>query len=225
METSAAALIAQIGEGPLVEVEFHVEATMAVPPWQMGSGPLQTGEAYRHDEEQRYEQLFRATGTLRVGDENHRFNGCGLRIRRQGIRRIDTEFRGHCWQSGLFPSGKAFGCMKCPDRPDGAPGFNDGYLFNGDGSLIPARVVQAPWLRKLEPKGQDVSVVLESELGTTTIEGEVALSAFTVPGRNLRPHLPDFPVLQGASVRYRWDGEETYGMMERSSLRNLIEWP
>jgi hypothetical protein len=25
-----------------------------------------------------------------------------------------------------------------------------------------------------------------------------------------------FPALQQAGVRYRWDGEETYGMLERS---------
>ena len=26
-----------------------------------------------------------------------------------------------------------------------------------------------------------------------------------------------FPALQQAGVRYRWDGEETYGMLERSN--------
>src|SRR5207237_623336 len=124
-----------------------------------------------------------------------------------------ADFRGHCWQSALFPSGKGFGHMALPTR-QGSPSFREGYLFTGDGELIPARVVQAPWLRKLQACGQDVSVVLESELGTTTIEGETVISTFTVPSGTVRPHLPDFPVLQAASVRYRWEGEETYGMME-----------
>jgi hypothetical protein len=29
--------------------------------------------------------------------------------------------------------------------------------------------------------------------------------------------MPSFPALQQAGVRYRWDGEETYGMLERSN--------
>ena len=33
---------------------------------------------------------------------------------------------------------------------------------------------------------------------------------------------PDFPVLQQTGVRYRWDGEETFGMMERSSRKDRI---
>jgi hypothetical protein len=38
-----------------------------------------------------------------------------------------------------------------------------------------------------------------------------------------RPELPpNFPVLQQTGVRYRWDGEETYGMMERSSRKDKV---
>jgi len=39
------------------------------------------------------------------------------------------------------------------------------------------------------------------------------------------PMMPDFPVLFQGGVRYRWDGEETFGMLERSSTKDLIEWP
>jgi hypothetical protein len=217
VETTASALSAGNDEGPVVSVEMHVEATMAVPPWSMGS---LTGQTERHSEEERYEQLFRAKGTVRVGDEQCSFEGSGLRIRREGVRPINPDFRGHCWQSALFPSGKAFGCMKNPPGPDE---FNEGYLFTGDGGLIPARVVEAPWLRKLQPSGQDATVVLESALGITTIDAETVLSLFVVPDAKMRPHTPNFPIVQQASVHYRWDGEETYGMMERSSLREIIE--
>jgi hypothetical protein len=31
-----------------------------------------------------------------------------------------------------------------------------------------------------------------------------------------------FPALQQAGVRYRWNGEETYGMLERSSPMDKI---
>ena len=35
--------------------------------------------------------------------------------------------------------------------------------------------------------------------------------------------MPIFPALQQAGVRYRWDGEQTYGMLERSNPLDKIE--
>ena len=127
-------------------------------------------------------------------------------------------FWGHCWQSALFPSGRAFGYIAYPPRPDGQPTFNEGYLSStGDGELIPARVVEAPWLTRLQPLGEDVSVVLETADGTVRIEGETVVSTHDitdpseVPAEMLaRWRNWTFPALQQAGVRYRWDGEETY---------------
>jgi len=73
--------------------------------------------------------------------------------------------------------------------------------------------VEAPWLGTLQPSGEDVSVVFESSRGRTRIEGETVMSTFDV---FKRPDMPNFPVLYQGGVRYRWDGEETYGMLERS---------
>ena len=64
-------------------------------------------------------------------------------------------------------------------------------------------------------RGQDVSVVLETEQGTTTIQGETILSTFMVVGP-----LEGFALHQ-AITRYRWDGEEANGMIERSTGRGL----
>ncbi|MFC8519664.1 hypothetical protein [Streptomyces sp. NPDC057257] len=226
-QSSTRALIAGEPDGPHVDVEFHIEATMAVPPWIQGALLPEARERLENSEEgglmggPRYEQLFRAKGSLRVGDEEHGFTGSGLRIRRQGVRDL-TEFRGHCWQSALFPSGRAFGYIAYPPRDDGQPTFNEGFLYEGDGPLVPARVVEAPWLGKLQPTGEDVSVVFESELGRTRVEGVTAVSTFDVVHR---PTMPNFPVLYQGGVRYRWDGEETYGMLERSTMRDKIVWP
>jgi hypothetical protein len=221
VETSTTSLIAGNADGPRVSLEFHLEATMAAPPWEMGT-LLPQGEAYHHPDEKRFEQLFRTNGTLRVGDDEQIFNGSGLRIRRKGIRRVGESAgasgRGHCWQSALFPSGKAFGFNVHAPRPDGVPPFNEGYIFTGDGALIPARVVVAPWLRRLQPSGEDVSFVLESELGTTSIQGETAVSTFDVSA----PKRTKSVLYQGCA-RYRWDDEETFGMSERSSPREQIE--
>jgi hypothetical protein len=210
------------GEGEPVPVDLEVDIRSAVPPYEAGTLLEEAGRVLATQEEgalmggPRFEQLFRATGRVRVGEEEHELNGGGLRIRRTGVRRLAT-FRGHAWQSTVFPSGRAFGYITYPERDDGEATLNEGYVFEGDGELIPARVVEAPWLGDLRPTGEDVSVVLETEQGTTTIEGETVLSTFMVLGP-----LEGF-ALQQAITRYRWDGEEANGMLERS--RASVEAP
>jgi len=200
-----------------VDVHLEVEIEHVVPPWENGALREDAQYVLEHQEEgalmggPRFEQLFRATGTLRVGDEVHTVRGGGLRIRRQGIRRM-ARFWGHAWQSTVFPSGRAFGYITYPEREDGVPTYNEGYLFDGDGALIPARIVRAPWLHSVEPHGEDVSVVIETERGTTTIHGESVLSTF----HGMVPDDGVGLVLQQAIVRYTWDDESANGMMERS---------
>jgi hypothetical protein len=212
--------------GRLVPVQIEIDIKAAVPPWENGA---LLPEAKRVLDEQdegalmggpRFEQLSRASGRARVGEREYPIEGGALRVRRQGIRRLGT-FRGHAWQSALFPSGRGFGYIVYPPREDGLPTYNEGYLFDGDGELIPAWVVDAPWLRRLIPGGQDVSVVLETKRGTTRIEAKSLMSNFTVMG-GVGAN-PDFPVLQQAIVSYTWDGESANGMMERSTRGGQIE--
>jgi hypothetical protein len=204
------------GDGAPIDVELELDLRMAVPPWEVGTLSAEAAHVLATQEEgdlmggPRFEQLFRATGHLRVGDEEHDLSGGGLRIRREGVRRL-AAFRGHAWQSALFPSGRAFGYITYPDRTDGKATLNEGYVFEGDGELVPARVVQAPWLDELQASGQDVTVVLETADATHTIEGETVLSTFMVLGP-----LEGFRLHQ-AVTRFRWDGEEANGMLERST--------
>jgi hypothetical protein len=224
-ETSTKALIAGDSGGPLVDLEFEVDATMAVPPWIQGTLFPEAAEMLATSVEgklmggPRYEQLFRATGAVRVRSEEHTFSGSGLRIRRQGIRDV-AEFWGHAWQSALFPSGRAFGYIAYPPRPDGSESYNEGYLFDGDGDLIPAKVRKAPWLSRLTERGEDVSLELETAAGIARIEAETVVSTYELGV----PEYPQFPVLFQGTARYRWDGEETYGMLERSTMRDKIVW-
>jgi hypothetical protein len=206
-----------------VEVELEVDIRSAAPPWEIGSLREDQARILATQEEgdlmggPRFEQLFWATGSLRVGDVVHQLDGGGLRIRRTGIRRMAT-FRGHVWQSAIFPSGRGFGHCTYPLRTDGKATLDDGFLFEGDGKLIPARVVDAPWLRKLQPKGQDVSLVLDTDQGTTRIEGETVVSAFhIIPGSGGGFNL------QQAIARYTWDGESANGMLERSSATDQVD--
>ena len=203
------------GDGVDVPVEIEVDIRSVVPPWEVGTLLAEAAHVLATQEEgdlmggPRFEQLFRATGRVRVGAEEHTIDGGGLRIRRTGVRRL-AAFRGHAWQAAVFPSGRAFGYITYPDRTDGKPTHNEGYVFEGDGGLIPARVVQAPWLGDLRADGEDVTVVLETEQGTTAIHGETMLSTFMVLGP-----LAGFALHQSI-VRYTWEGEQANGMMERS---------
>jgi hypothetical protein len=166
----------------------------------------------------RFEHLFRATGTFEVDGKAAPFKGTGLRIKRQSARPL-AGFRGHCWQSCLFPSGKAFGYIAYPPREDGSVTYNDGYIFDGS-RMIPAKVKVAPWLRRVVPSGDDVSLILESELGLTRIEGETVLSTFRIGNKDL----PGMMHLQQSGVRYSWGDETAYGMIERSDQASLINF-
>jgi hypothetical protein len=192
----------------------------AVPPWKNGA-LLETAKRVLETQEEgdlmghpwRFEQLCRATGTLRIGDDTYQIDGGANRVRRQSIRRT-AKLRGHAWQAGLFPSGRGFSYIAYPPRGDGKDTYNEGYIFEGDGPLIPARVVDAPWLRTLTRRGEDVSCVLETESGNTvTIGAETAVSTFHV----MPPEVGGGLQLQQAIVRYAWDGETGTGMMERST--------
>jgi hypothetical protein len=208
------------GQGDTVPIEIEVDLRPAVPPWMNGALLADAKRVLDTQEEGdlmghpwRFEQLCRATGRLRVGEETYAINGAANRIRRQSIRR-EAKLRGHAWQASLFPSGRGFGYIAYPPRDDGKDTYNEGYLFDGDGGLIPARVVQAPWLRTLTPTGEDVSCVLETEDGrTVTINGETAVSTFMV----MPPDVGGGLQLQQAIARYTLDGESANGMLERST--------
>jgi hypothetical protein len=234
VRTSSADLVEGKKGGPLVDISFHVEATMVVPPWVQGALQSDAGARLKTAVEgdlmggPRYEQLFTATGEFGAPGERRSFTGSGLRIRRQGVRKL-AGFWGHCWQSAVFPSGRAFGYIAYPPRPDGQPTFNEGYLFTGDGGLIAARVVKAPWLTRLRPAGEDVSLALRTADGVEEIVGETILTAHDIHHNDdmfsmqaLKQEMPSFPALQQAGVRYKWNGEETYGMLERSNPLDKI---
>lgn len=214
LDTSAAALAKGDFSGPQVPLRVSVELTCTVPPWVSGTMTPEAKELFDGGFatfiSPRYEQLCTSRGTVGLGDEEWTFEGTALRIHRQGFRYVE-DFWGHCWPSALFPSGKAFGALAFPERPDGQPTYNEGFVYGGQ-RMTPAQLVDAPWLRRLQPNGEDVSLTLRTAEGEVRIEGETLLSA-CLPGRT-RAEFP--PALQQAGVRYRWDGEETFGMMERS---------
>ena len=212
---------------PKTGAEFFLEMSMAAPPWISGSLLPESRATMAGDQGEfmspRYEQLFRAEGWIRVDGSRRDFRGRGLRIRRQGFRKFQG-FWGHCWQSAVFPSGKGFGFNIYPPRKDGKPNFNEGFVFE-DGKRTPARAVEIPWLDRLQAHGDAVPFALETVDGRRIeVEGETFINTRSlVSGQTVLP--PDFPIVQQAHARYRWDGEETVGMVERSSAPDLIAFP
>jgi hypothetical protein len=216
----------RVDAGSTTRLAFEVDVSPVVPPWLTGSMSPEAGRALgaspglfvggaqsgrgEYDGAFRYEQLVRVEGTLRVGEEQWNWTGSGLRVRRTG-RRDNTGLAGHVWQSAVFPSGRGFGYMWLLPHP-----YKEGFVFDR-GRMLPARIVETSWLTGFIPAGEDVSFVLETELGRHEIEGETVYSVF-IPDGDEFPTEGFFPLnWQQAGVKFTWDGEEAYGMMERSS--------
>jgi hypothetical protein len=207
-----------------VPLAFRLEAEMAAPPWLMGgmteeaARQMKAGEASALMGGVRYEQLCRITGSVTLDGTKQTISGTGMRVRRQGVRNMGAAL-GHCQHSALFPSGKAFGAIIMAPGPDGPVAFNEAFVIGSDGRKHAARIVQAPWMRRLVAGGDDASLVLDSQIGTVRITGEVLLAMFD----HHLFEMADTSVLQQGTARYVWDGEATIGLIERCTLRTQLE--
>jgi hypothetical protein len=85
--------------------------------------------------------------------------------------------------------------------------------------VLAAKVVDTPWKDGWVPFGDDVSCTLRTAHGDVAITAETALSTYNPPipmGGTVA-----FPPVQQGIARYHWDGEEAYGMIERSIRADL----
>jgi prepilin-type processing-associated H-X9-DG protein len=212
-----------LADGDLVPVTASIDIHPVLPPWENGSTSDEARRILFTQEEGhligypwRFEQLCRATGTVTVGNETHILNGGANRIRRQGVRRLASLW-GHVWQAASFPSGFGFGFQIYPPRKDGKPTYNEGYVVDA-GELVGARVVKAPFLHTLQPRDEDVSLILEAAGKTLEIEGRTMMSTFMI----MPPEINGGLQLQQALVRYSFNGETAVGMLERSITPDQI---
>lgn len=205
-------------------VRFDVELTMVTPAWTQdyraeklaGMSEAEKADAGSMGYGWRVEHLFRGEGQLTIDGQTRDFRCNGSRIHRQSVRPMGA-FRGHCWQSAVFPDGRAFGFIAYPLREGEteADRYNVGYIYQ-DGRMVAARATKIPFLRRIMPEGDDVSLELESEFGTTRIGGVTTLSTFHIGN----PGVNGFNNQQGG-VRYTWDSQTAFGMIERSSPASL----
>ncbi len=203
-------------------VEFVAELEMAAPAWTQDNSPAKVALMSPEDRAEaeymgigyRIEQLFRGEGEFTIDGKSCAFKCQGSRIHRQSVRPLGG-FRGHCWQSAVFPDGRAFAYIAYPPREDGSEGHNDGYIY-ADGKWHVAKARKIPWLRTIKFEDDDVSVELESDAGTVKIGGTTLLSTFRVGN----PDIGGLNLHQG-SVWYEWEGQRAMGMIERSAHESL----
>ncbi len=212
--------------GETVDMSFEVEARMMAPPWLMGAmtaeaaGGMKTAAAGALMGGVRYEQLCRLQGVARIDGREYPIAGTGMRVRRRGVRNMGAA-TGHCQHSALFPSGRAFGAIAFAPDAQGKQAFNEGFVFLGDGKLLPAKVTRAPWMTSLGGADEDATLELRTARGTVTIEGQTVLSTFD----HHLFEMAESSVLHQGVARYRWDGEEAMGLIERCTLReHLTGW-
>jgi hypothetical protein len=199
-------------------IKLHVELTMVTPVWVQETNidstmsDIEKANASAMGLGYRFEHHLRAVGTYQIDGRTYEFKGVGTRIHRQSVRRLDGFF-GHCWLSAVFPDGSAFGSLAYPPREgsNGEYSYNDAVIFK-NGRLYPARIVKAPFLRRIVPSGDEMVLELESQLGRTVIEGTTALNTFRIGN----PDIGGLNLHQGGAL-FRWGDQKAYGMCERST--------
>lgn len=206
-------------------LSFDVEIEMVTPCWVQDNTPERlVGKTEREMDDARsmglgyrMEHQFRGKGTLTVDGQTRQFNAVGNRIHRQSVRPLDG-FRGHVWQTAVFPDGRAFGYIAYPPGEDGST-YNEGYVFI-DGAMHPATGKAIPWLTRAVLDGQDTDNTVELEWtgGTVRIGGQGMLNTFKVATEG---EMAGFALNQGAT-RYSWDGQQAMGMIERSTWLNKL---
>jgi hypothetical protein len=209
------------GKRGVKPIRLQVELTMVTPAWvqetRIDSNMTQVEQdnASAMGLGYRIEHHLRAVGSYEIDGKTYSFKGTGTRIHRQSIRRLEGFF-GHCWLSAVFPDGSAFGSLAYPPRQGSSEySYNDAVIYK-NGRLYPARILQAPFLRRIVPAGDELLLELESELGKTVIEGTTALNTFRIGN----PDIGGLNLQQGGAL-FRWGRQQAYGMVERSTHESL----
>lgn len=164
----------------------------------------------------RFEQMMRCEGEMTLDGVTRSIRLAGSRIKRRSVRTESLFLRGHCWQAVVFPDGSAAGYEARPVHDDGHEPYNEGFIYK-HGKLYHATATKMPWLRRLMERGDDVSFELQSELGTTRIEGVSEMTTYMLACGGM--HGLD---LHQGGARYTLGDQVAYGMIERSATPGQI---
>jgi hypothetical protein len=204
-----------VGEGVHFGLRMRLDWTALGPVWLMG---------HEETEDQtwgntRYEQFCAVAGTIEFEDQGVEFRGTALRDHTRGPRDL-TPLRRHSCFNCFFPeSGRAFHALLVD--VDGVEPLRGAAVLE-NGKLIPAEIVHDTSLLQSFEQGDDpFEIVLSWPGGSARIEGGL-LQNFPLAWGGHNEFVMGFdPVISYAVMfegfsRYRWNGEEAYGLTERS---------
>jgi hypothetical protein len=170
-----------------------------------------------------YEQDCTVSGFLRYGDEQILLEGTGLRDHSWGPRDF-APIRNHCWIHGRWPDGRAFMIFHLVTM-DGSV-LSHVTVDDGRGRM-PGRIAsEAPLITDPAAGGSDYTLVFETERGTVKIAAEVVqLGVVSMAGTSelvvgADPEPTSSHWLMEGTTRFTWDGDEGFGLTERTIRRS-----
>jgi len=222
-ETMLAGLVP---DGQREKVVLQLDVTCVTPVWDAhesatsGRGGGSMAEQVWASEH--YQQLLRVSGRVELRDGIYELRSSGVRDHSRGQRGHEggmDRWGGHTLIHVLFPSGRGVGVQRMW-TPLGDVTLDTAYVLI-DGAIHFADVHQLPQLESVQLRGERMQLVLESDLGVHTLEGEMLKTVFTTPlGKGLSVGADTsapYGVFGLGHARWTWDGEEAYGLTERSN--------
>jgi hypothetical protein len=172
-----------------------------------------------------YEQMYRATGTVRVDLQEWPFDGIGWRDHSRGPRGGGTgaPWGGHIIAGAVWPSGRT-AIWSQYWSPDGTITLEGANVTETDGAVHSAVVVDAPRLRELIPRGE----TLTTRLSYAGREAEFKMSCDKSIWTSMQNQLTVGIDKGGPGLMYvlnygeiTWDGEVGHHYIERSDPLSL----
>jgi hypothetical protein len=224
----------RIGRNDLLQ--FELEFNSDAPIWDMHSGlaahsNTETPEANFNSPEGHIEQNGHISGSIRYGTgEVFKIqNAPATRDHSRGVRNF-TNYKGHIWTNGVFPSGKSFHCFTLRTHGfDGIAAGRCGVLI--EGNMYDATLSQTTegWLESPDQLFKpftlriDSKVRGEQEIRATHIQDSVPL-ALTMPadhywGVPTQSRLKQITWVNEQKVTWQWGDEIGHGHLERGNSK------
>lgn len=213
--TLAALADGLLADGEVIPVSFEYGFEAMTPMWDLGAADM-SGQSWALTH---YEQAGRVAGRLRCGERVWEISGTGMRDHSHGPRNF-AHFRRGSWVHAEFPSGRVFAALRMWTNDD-TVALNRAFISE-DGKLREVTPTEMPTLESARSDPRSITVRLDDGGQEAVIEVEViAAKTMTLAEPNEILHGvdrsdPGIKIINEAIVRCRWDGEEGYGLCERS---------
>jgi hypothetical protein len=220
--------LARVGPNRRFVVDLEIESV--TPAWDAHTASTRsTGRGSMHDQswaKEHYEQLYRARGMLVFGSDQIPFDGYGWRDHSQGPRGGSggAPWGGHIITGTMYDSGRGWGLSRYW-TPDGTISLEGGWVAGADGVLRHAEVTEAPRLRELVMRGEELPIGLRwpgGELRTSIVTQRslwLSMMKGLPVGRDLDGPGLMYVLNHGTSL---WGGESGVVYIERSDMLNAF---